>query len=52
MVVPTLGLLYVPEAEVLLTVSWLTVVTGVRLTGNWAKSGLHEAAPTKMTDIQ
>src|SRR5205809_2915319 len=51
MVVPTLGLLYVPEAEVLLTVSLTTVVVGVRLTGNWAKSGLNETAP-KMTTIR
>ena len=52
MVVPTLGLLYVPEAEVLLTVSLMTVVVGVRLTGNWAKRGLHEIAVDKKTKIR
>jgi hypothetical protein len=44
MVVPTLGLLYVPEADVLFWVSCGTLVVGVRLTGIWATADVTRAA--------
>jgi hypothetical protein len=45
-------LLYFPEAEVLFWVSRVTVVVGLRLTGDWAKAGLAKTALARKTKIQ